>query len=85
VSVNYFLIKKYIIRNYVISNIEPSMPSCFRLFGKESGEQTSEWFENDMISKIFCVDNIFVKKVFKDIAKEIIEDGNDIKISNKKL
>lgn len=73
-DVNYFLIKKFIIRNYVISNVETSMPSCFRLYNKESGEQTSEWYENDIISKIFCVDNMFVKKVFKELAIEVLSD-----------
>lgn len=72
-DINYFLIKKYIKKNYVIYNVEASMPSCFKLLSKETGEQTSEWFENELIHKIFCVDNMFVKKVFKELAIEVLQ------------
>lgn len=72
-QVNYDMIKKYITKHFKIYKIEPKMPNIFKVYDYQKQEEVSEWGINQYLAKIFSVDTLLVKKVFKDIAKEELD------------
>jgi hypothetical protein len=64
------MLKKYITKHFKIYKVEPKMPSVFKIYDYQMQEEVSEWTLNNYLSKIFSVDIMLVKKVFKDMAKE---------------
>jgi hypothetical protein len=72
-QVNYDMLKKYITKHFKIYKIEPKMPNVFHVYDYQIQAEVSEWSINQYLSKMFSVDILLVKKVFKDIAKEELQ------------
>lgn len=69
-QINYDMIKKYVNKHFKIYKVEPKMPNVFKVYDYHKQEEVSEWVLHTYLAKIFSVDSMLVKKVFKDIAKE---------------
>jgi hypothetical protein len=67
------MLKKYITKHFKIYKVEPKMPNVFKVYDYEKQEEVSEWTVHTFLARIFSVDSMLVKKVFKDIAKEELD------------
>lgn len=72
-QINYDMVKKYVNKHFKIYKLEPKMPNVFKIYDYQKQEEVSEWYLTKYLCRIFSIDILLIKKVFKDIVKEELE------------
>ena len=78
---NIDLIKKFILKNYRITNVNISYVVkynmfAYKLYDLETNENVNEWAAMDYMQKIFSVDVVTVKTAMREVVLDSIEQGD---------